>query len=71
MTTDALLRTLAVCAAVAILAAPYYGVVADSVPEREWQETWDKASGILLAADRFATSPPKQRPLTGSCVASP
>ena len=31
MTTDALLRTLAVCAAVAILAAPYYGVVADSV----------------------------------------
>jgi anthranilate/para-aminobenzoate synthase component I len=47
------------------------GVVADSIPEREWQETWDKASGILLAADRFATSPPKQRPLTGSCVASP
>ena len=31
MTTDALIRTLAVCAAVAILAAPYYGVVADSV----------------------------------------
>jgi hypothetical protein len=28
------------------------GVVADSVAEREWQETWDKAAGILLAADR-------------------
>ena len=47
------------------------GVVADSVPEREWQETWDKASGILLAADRVATSLPKQSPLPGSCVASP
>jgi hypothetical protein len=31
MTTDALLRTLAVCAAVAILAAPYWRVVADAV----------------------------------------
>jgi len=30
------------------------GVVADSVPEAEWQETWDKASGILLAAERIA-----------------
>lgn len=29
------------------------GIVADSVPEREWQETWDKAAGILLAAERF------------------
>ena len=28
------------------------GVVSDSVPEREWQETWDKAAGILLAAQR-------------------
>jgi len=26
------------------------GIVADSVPEREWQETLDKASGLLLAA---------------------
>ena len=26
------------------------GVVADSVPEQEWQETWDKAAGLLLAA---------------------
>jgi hypothetical protein len=31
VSTDALLRTLAVCAAVAILAAPYYGVVVDAV----------------------------------------
>ncbi len=46
------------------------GVVADSVPDREWQETWDKAAGILLAADRLSSSPPKQRPLEGSCVAS-
>ncbi len=29
------------------------GIVADSVPEREWQETWDKAAGILLAAERL------------------
>jgi len=27
------------------------GVVADSIPLREWQETWDKAAGILLAAE--------------------
>ncbi len=26
------------------------GIVADSVPEKEWQETWDKAAGLLLAA---------------------
>jgi len=26
------------------------GIVADSVPEREWQETLDKAAGLLLAA---------------------
>lgn len=30
------------------------GIVADSCPEQEWQETWDKASGILLAAERIA-----------------
>ena len=29
------------------------GIVADSVPEKEWQETLDKAAGILLAAERF------------------
>ncbi len=29
------------------------GIVAESVPEKEWQETWDKASGILLAAERM------------------
>ena len=29
------------------------GIVADSVPEQEWQETLDKAAGILLAAERF------------------
>lgn len=28
------------------------GIVADSIPEHEWQETWDKASGILLACER-------------------
>lgn len=28
------------------------GIVADSVPEAEWQETLDKAAGILLAAER-------------------
>ncbi len=29
------------------------GIVADSVPDREWQETLDKAAGILLAAERL------------------
>jgi anthranilate/para-aminobenzoate synthase component I len=29
------------------------GIVADSIPEREYQETLDKAAGILLAASRF------------------
>jgi anthranilate/para-aminobenzoate synthase component I len=29
------------------------GIVADSSPEAEWQETLDKAAGILLAADRL------------------
>ena len=46
------------------------GVVADSVPELEWQETWDKAAGILLAAGRVGTSGTKQTPLRGSCVAT-
>ncbi len=30
------------------------GIVADSIPEREWQETLDKAAGILRAAERYA-----------------
>ena len=30
------------------------GIVADSIPENEWQETLDKAAGILLAAERHA-----------------
>ncbi len=30
------------------------GIVADSIPEAEWQETLDKAAGLLLAADRFS-----------------
>jgi anthranilate/para-aminobenzoate synthase component I len=47
------------------------GVVADSTPEQEWQETWDKAAGILLAAGRLAESVPKQRPSEGSYVAYP
>lgn len=33
------------------------GIVADSIPENEWQETLDKAAGILLAAERFADLP--------------
>ena len=28
------------------------GIVADSVPDKEWEETMDKAAGILLAAER-------------------
>ena len=31
------------------------GIVADSIPEKEWQETLDKASGLILAAG----SPPR------------
>ncbi len=31
------------------------GIVADSVPEREWQETLDKAAGLLEAADQPAS----------------
>jgi len=27
------------------------GIVADSIPEKEWQETHDKAAGLLLAAE--------------------
>jgi para-aminobenzoate synthetase component 1 len=34
------------------------GIVADSDPQREWQETLDKAAGILLAAARMETSVP-------------
>lgn len=30
------------------------GIVADSLPEQEWQETLDKAAGILLAARRWS-----------------
>ena len=30
------------------------GIVADSQPEREWQETLDKAAGILSAAEKSA-----------------
>jgi aminodeoxychorismate synthase component I len=32
------------------------GIVADSIPEKEWQETLDKAAGILLAAERFGAA---------------
>jgi para-aminobenzoate synthetase component I len=28
------------------------GIVADSIPEKEWQETLDKAAGLILAAGR-------------------
>jgi anthranilate/para-aminobenzoate synthase component I len=33
------------------------GIVADSEPEKEWQETLDKAAGILLAASRMESMP--------------
>lgn len=33
------------------------GIVADSQPEQEWQETLDKAAGILLAAKKRDTEP--------------
>ena len=42
------------------------GIVADSIPECEWQETLDKAAGILLAAERLGRNerttphPPRQ-----------
>jgi aminodeoxychorismate synthase component I len=32
------------------------GIVADSSPEKEWQETLDKAAGILLSAERLGES---------------
>ena len=32
------------------------GIVADSSPEAEWQETLDKAAGILLAAERMTNT---------------
>lgn len=32
------------------------GIVADSIPEKEWQETLDKAAGILAAATNFNRS---------------
>ena len=31
------------------------GIVADSIPANEWQETLDKAAGILMAAERLGT----------------
>jgi len=31
------------------------GIVADSIPEKEYDETLDKAAGILLAAERYAS----------------
>ena len=33
------------------------GIVADSNPAQEWQETLDKAAGILLSAERLETVP--------------
>lgn len=51
MTTDALLRTLAVIAAVAILAAPYRGLVADAGKAAvEWLRGHSAALGRLAAA---------------------
>jgi para-aminobenzoate synthetase component I len=37
------------------------GIVADSDPQKEWQETLDKAAGILLAASRMEKSCPAGR----------
>lgn len=41
------------------------GIVADSNPHAEWMETWDKAAGILLAAERmpFKQGDMEQKPL--------
>ena len=33
------------------------GIVADSIPEHEYQETLDKGAGILLAAERWTPAP--------------
>jgi para-aminobenzoate synthetase component 1 len=38
------------------------GIVADSVPTQEWRETWDKAAGMLLAAQRVQDSMPIRVP---------
>ncbi len=38
------------------------GIVADSIPDREWQETFDKASGILLAASRAESAATTAQP---------
>jgi anthranilate/para-aminobenzoate synthase component I len=38
------------------------GIVADSVPAQEWRETWDKAAGMLLAAQRVQDTMPTQAP---------
>lgn len=34
------------------------GIVADSLPDKEWQETLDKAAGILLATERMHSPQP-------------
>ncbi len=36
------------------------GIVADSVPDREYEETLDKAAGILLAAERYGAASGRQ-----------
>jgi anthranilate/para-aminobenzoate synthase component I len=43
------------------------GVVADSSPIAEWQETWDKAAGILLAAERVQAVSPAAPPQNVAC----
>ena len=43
------------------------GIVADSIPEMEWLETLDKASGILLAAERLHSSSAHDRPRRTKC----
>jgi anthranilate/para-aminobenzoate synthase component I len=42
------------------------GIVADSVPDQEWRETWDKAAGILLAAQRLQTASTERTHKSGS-----
>jgi aminodeoxychorismate synthase component I len=41
------------------------GIVADSQPEAEWQETLDKAAGLLLAAERIGADEAARSPAGG------
>ncbi len=47
------------------------GVVADSIPKAEWQETRDKATGILWASESVAKKKPNAGAASGSSIATP